>query len=154
MDDRGFEAEKRIPLTPKELFEKIKEMLPGEAGYIKAEFEGPDIVVYLSNAKAMYTDDTVIRNIASSIKKKLIIRSSQDALMEPEKARAAIERIIPKEAMIHNIKFVPEFSEVYVEALKPGLVIGKHGSNLKAIAIETSWTPKVLRMPTMASDTL
>ena len=38
--------------------------------------------------------------------------------------------------------------------MKPGLVIGKHGSNLKSIAIETSWTPKVLRTPTMASDTL
>ena len=107
-------------------------MLPHEAGYIKAEFEGPDIVVYLSNAKEMYKDDSVIRNIASSIKKKLIIRSSPESLMDPEKAKAAIERIIPKEATIHNIKFVPEFCEVYIEALKPGLVIGKHGSNLKA----------------------
>ncbi len=154
MEERDYEAQNRVPLTPKELFERIKEMLPNEAGYIKAEFEGPDIVVYLSNAKEMYKDDSVIRNIASSIKKKLIIRSSQDSLMDPEKAKAAIERIIPKEATIHNIKFVPEFSEVYIEALKPGLVIGKHGSNLKSIAIETSWTPKVLRTPTMASDTL
>jgi KH/beta-lactamase-domain protein len=154
LQENGFEAERRIPLTPKELFEKIKGMLPSEAGYIKAEFEGPDIVVYLSNAKEMYKDDSVIRNIASSIKKKLIVRGTSDSLMAPDKAKEAIERIIPKEATIHNIKFVPEFSEVYIEALKPGLVIGKHGSNLKAIAIETNWTPKVLRMPTMASDTL
>ena len=61
---------------------------------------------------------------------------------------------MPKEAVIHNIKFVAEFSEVYIEALKPGLVIGKRGSNLKAIAMQTNWTPKVLRTPTMASDTL
>ena len=149
-----YGANVKVPLSPKELFEKIKGMLPPQAGYIKAEFEGPDIVVYLSNAKEMYTDDSVIRNIASFIKKKLIIRSSSDALMDTEKAKAAIERIIPKEATIHSIRFVPEFSEVYVEALKPGLVIGKHGSNLRAIAIETGWSPKVLRTPTMASDTL
>ena len=87
------------------------------AGYIKAEFEGPDIVVYLSNAKEMYKDDSVIRNIASSIKKKLIIRSTaKTRSWSPEKAKAAIERIVPKEATIHNIKFVPEFSEVYIEA--------------------------------------
>ena len=61
---------------------------------------------------------------------------------------------MPKEAVINNIKFVAEFSEVYIEALKPGLVIGKNGSTLKSIAIETSWTPKVLRTPTMNSDTL
>ena len=64
-------------------------------------------MVYLSNAKEMYKDDSVIRNIASSIKKKLIIRSAPESLMEPEKAKEAIERIIPKEATIHNIKFVP-----------------------------------------------
>ena len=35
-----------------DLFEKIKAMLPAEAGFVKAEFEGPDIVVYLKNTKA------------------------------------------------------------------------------------------------------
>ena len=36
----------------------------------------------------------------------------------------------------------------------PGLVIGKGGSTLMQIIIETSWVPRVLRQPTMNSDVI
>ncbi len=137
-----------------ELFKRIESMLPGEVGFIKAEFEGPDIVVYVKNPKFVYQDDSVVRNIAASIKKKLIIRSDSGSLMNPEKALEIIKQLVPSEAGINNVKFVPEFSEVYIEAMKPGLVIGKGGSVLKSIAMETSWTPKALRTPTMQSETI
>ncbi len=137
-----------------EIFKKIESMLPAEANFVKAEFEGPDIVVYVKNPKRIYDDDFVIRNIASSIKKKLILRSDGSVLMQPEKALEIIKQLIPVEATIGNVRFMPEFSEVYIEALKPGLVIGKGGSTLKAIAIQTNWTPKALRTPTMHSDTI
>lgn len=155
MEEKPVESrEHRSKEQADELFRRIETMLPPEADFIKAEFEGPDIVIYLKNTKALYRDDSVIRNIASSIKKKLIIRSEQGSLMEPEKALEAIKQLIPPEAGVGNIKFVPEFSEVYIEALKPGLVIGKSGSTLKSIAMETNWTPKVLRTPTMSSNTI
>ncbi len=141
-------------LHSEELFKRIKEMLPGDVGFKEAEFEGPDIVVYVTNPKQVYEDDSVVRNIAASIKKKLIVRSDQQHLMDANKAEELIKQIIPQEASISSIKFVPEFSEVYIDALKPGLVIGKGGSSLKAIAIQTNWTPKVLRTPTMHSDTI
>jgi len=137
-----------------ELFGKIRNMLPDSIGFVKAEFEGPDIVIYMKNPKPLYEDDTIIRNVASSIKKKLIIRSDPSVLMPPEKALEVITSLVPKEAVVANVKFVPEFSEVYIEALKPGLVIGKGGSTLKSIAMQTNWTPKVLRTPTMNSDTI
>jgi len=137
-----------------ELFNKIRSMLPDDIGFVKAEFEGPDIVVYMKNPKPLYDNDTIIRNVASTIKKKLIIRSDSSVLMAPDKALELITSIIPKEATIAEIKFVPEFSEVYIEALKPGLVIGKGGSTLKSIAMQTNWTPKVLRTPTMNSNTI
>ncbi|MGC8670109.1 MAG: beta-CASP ribonuclease aCPSF1 [Candidatus Micrarchaeia archaeon] len=137
-----------------ELFNKIASMLPDEAGFVKAEFEGPDIVVYLKNPKVLYENEQIIRNAASTIKKKLIVRSDSSILMNPEKALEVINSLIPKEAVVATIRFVPEFSEVYIEALKPGLVIGKGGSTLKSIAIQTNWTPKVLRTPTMNSDTI
>ncbi|MCL4374088.1 MAG: beta-CASP ribonuclease aCPSF1 [Candidatus Marsarchaeota archaeon] len=137
-----------------ELFSKIQSMLPDEIGFVKAEFEGPDIVVYMKNPRPLYENDSIIRNVASAIKKKLIIRSDSSVLMPPEKAAEIIGTLIPKEAVVANVKFVPEFSEVYIEALKPGLVIGKGGSTLKNIATQTNWTPKVLRTPTMNSETI
>jgi hypothetical protein len=136
------------------LFEKIKEMLPSEAGFVKAEFEGPDIIVYLKNSKIIYENETIIRGIASAIKKKIVVRSDSSALMPPEEAKSLIEGIVPKEAVIASIRFVPEFSEVYIEALKPGLVIGKGGSTLKSIGMQTRWSPKILRTPTMSCETV
>jgi hypothetical protein len=137
-----------------ELFGKIEDMLPKEAGFVKAEFEGPDIVIYVKNIKMVYSDDTVIRGIASSIKKKLVIRSDESSLMAPEKAKPIIEGIIPPEAVVAGMRFMPRFSEIYIEAMKPGLVIGKGGMTLKRIAMETGWTPKVLRTPTMSSEVI
>ena len=152
MDEK--EAKERSKEQLDQLFDKIKEMLPSEAEFVKAEFEGPDIVIYLKNAKAVYQDDAIVRGIASSIKKKLVIRSDESHLMDPEKAKETIKSLIPPEAVVSNIRFMPRFSEVYIEALKPGLVIGKGGSTLKSISIQTGWCPKVLRTPTMNSDTI
>ena len=154
MDEREVEDKQNNKEHAEELFEKIKSMIPSGAGFVKIEFEGPDIVVYLKNAKLLYEDDSVVRGIASSIKKKLVIRSEPNSLMAKTKAEEIIRELVPKDAVIGSIKFVDEFSEVYIEALKPGLVIGKGGSTLKSIAMQTSWTPKVLRTPTMESDTL
>lgn len=137
-----------------ELFKKIESMLPGDVGYIRGEFEGPDIVVYVKNPKKVYEDDFVIRNIAASIKRKLIVRSDSAGLMAPEKALEIIKQLVPAEAVVSSVKFAPEFCEVYIDALKPGLVIGKGGSTLKAIASQTNWAPKTLRTPTMQSDTI
>ncbi|MCL4389585.1 beta-CASP ribonuclease aCPSF1 [Candidatus Marsarchaeota archaeon] len=137
-----------------ELFGKIAGMLPEEAGFVKAEFEGPDIVIYVKNVNAVYHDEMVVRSIASSIKKKLIIRGDESALAKPEEAKQIIERLVPKEAAIASIKFMPKFSEVYIEAMKPGLVIGKGGMTLKSISMETGWAPKVLRTPTMNSEVI
>ncbi len=155
MEERAVENKERADRAQaEELFDKIRSMLPNEAGFVKAEFEGPDIVVYLKNAKLLYEGDNVVRSIASSIKKKLVIRSDPGTLMDVKKAEEIIKSLVPADAVINNIKFIGEFSEVYIEALKPGLVIGKGGSTLKSIAIQTNWTPKVLRTPTMESDTL
>jgi KH/beta-lactamase-domain protein len=146
--------EERDKENAEELFDKIKSMVPASAGFVKAEFEGPDIAVYLKHTKELYENDTIIRGIASSIKKKLVIRSEINSLMAKPKAEEIIRKLVPADAGIGSIKFADEFSEVYIEALKPGLVIGKNGSTLKSIAMETAWTPKVLRTPTMDSDTL
>ena len=138
----------------KDLIETLKEVLPKNIGLVKAEYEGPDIAVYVSNIEVVYDDESLVKNLSSMIKRKLIIRSDPSKLLDPEKAKEKILELIPKEAEVGNIKFVPDFGEVYIEALKPGLVIGKGGSTLKSIINETKWVPKVLRVPTMNSDVI
>ncbi|MGC8538672.1 MAG: beta-CASP ribonuclease aCPSF1 [Candidatus Micrarchaeia archaeon] len=136
------------------IFDKIKELLPADAGFVRAEFEGPDIAVYVMNVSRVYNDENLIRNISAAVKKKLLVRSDPSKLMAVDKAAEKIKEIVPKEAEISNVRFSQEFCEAYIEALKPGLVIGKGGSTLKAIVSATNWMPRVLRTPTMNSDVI
>ncbi len=140
----------------KDILEEVKRLMPAPAGITKVDFEGPDVAVYVNDVAFVYRDENIIRNISVSIKKRLIVRSDASKLTDPESAAKKIKEIVPPEAGIseEGIRFVPEFSEVYIEALKPGLVIGKGGANLINIISETKWIPKVLRIPTMNSDVI
>ena len=69
-------------------------------------------------------------------------------------AKNIIKSIIPKEAGVedNDIRFFKEFNEVKIYAYKPGLVIGKKGSNLLEIIEKTGWLPRVIRKPSIESD--
>ncbi|MCX8196984.1 MAG: beta-CASP ribonuclease aCPSF1 [Candidatus Micrarchaeota archaeon] len=140
----------------KEIEKKLHELVPSECKMTKVEAEGLDIVIYLKNIGAFYENDQLIRKIASTIRKRILVKSDPSSLMPPEEALKTIREIIPPEAGVaeDGIKFNPEFCEVNIEALKPGLVIGKGGVTLKAIIQKTHWAPVVLRTPTMPSSTI
>jgi len=137
-----------------EISKTLESILPPECGLAKVEFEGPDVAIYLKNIKVFYEDENLIRKIAGALRKRIIVRSDPSALMPPEEALSKIKEIIPPEAGVTDIKFSPDFCEVNIESLKPGLVIGKGGSTLKQIIFTTRWVPKILRTPTMPSDTI
>ncbi len=140
----------------KDLLEKVKELIPAAAEVVDVEFEGPDIAVYVKDVTQVYNDETVIRSISATIKKRIIVRSEASRLMSEEEAVKKIIEIVPPDAGIkeEKIRFEKEFSQVYIEAMKPGLVIGKGGVTLVRIINETRWLPKVLRTPTMNSDVI
>ena len=140
----------------KEILDKVSSMIPSDAGASSVDFEGPDVAVYVDNMAAIYRDESIIKNISASVKKRLIVRSNPSKLMEPEAALEKIKALIPPDAGVQpeGIRFMPDFCEVYIEALKPGLVIGKGGSTLMQIIRDTNWVPRVLRLPTMNSDVI
>ena len=138
----------------KDIEKTIIEIMPKKCEVSKVDAEGLNVVVYLRNIQSFYETDQLIKHIAGAVKKKVLIRADPSTLMEMEKALARIKEIIPKEVEVTSIRFVPEFSEVHIETLKPGLVIGKGGTTLKEIMLQTNWAPVVLRTPTMASSTI
>ncbi len=138
----------------KEIEKKVSELVPSECKLTKVECEGLDIVVYLGDIRAFYRNDQLIRKLAGSLRKRVLIRSDPASLRPPEESLKAIQQIVPADAKVNDIRFIPEFCEVMIEALKPGLVIGKGGSTLKSIIEQTGWAPQVVRQPTMASSTI
>lgn len=138
----------------KDIIKKITEVMPSECKVTKAEPEGLAIVIYISDVAAFYKNTSLIKEIASAVKKKVLIRVDPKYLMPIDAAKQEIEKLIPADAGVKRISFVPEMSEVRIEAIKSGLVIGKGGTLLKEIMMRTGWAPIVLRAPTMPSVTL
>ena len=135
--------------TKAELSEKIKGLLPPNSELVKLETEGPDIVLYIDNLDNFYSAPNPLKDIATGIKKKIVIRGTKDAMLPPDEATEKIKNLVQEDAGISNIQFCPDFSEVWIEAYKPGLVIGKGGSILKELIKSTGWAPKILRRPTV-----
>ena len=138
----------------KDIVKKISEIMPPQCEVTKVEPEGLSTVIYIKNINAFYSNDRLIKELASALKKKVTIRVDPTELTDIGEAKSLIESIVPKEADIKNITFVPEMCEVRIEAIKPGLVIGKGGSILKEIMLKTKWAPVTLRAPTMPSATI
>jgi len=138
----------------KELIKKVSEMIPKECEPTKIEPEGLSVVVYLKNIDAFYKNSTLIKDLATAIKKKITVRADPSVLAPIDSAKKTIEGLIPQEAGVKSITFVPEMCEVHIEALKSGLAIGKGGAVLKEIMQKTGWSPVVIRAPTMPSVTI
>lgn len=137
-----------------EIVEILEEIAGEDFKITKVEFLGNAVVVYVNDVNPVYEKGGFINKAASTLKKKILLRTDRAYLMPEEEAEKVIREIIPQEAGITEILFNKELSEVWIEAEKPGLVIGKEGSRLKEIITKTGWAPKVLRRPTIHSETL
>ncbi len=138
----------------KEVKEVINSALPKEAEITNVDMEGPEVAVYTKNPKIFFENENFVAKIAFELKKRVNIRTDKSLLQEEEKALREIKEIVPEEAEVKDIYFNPSFSEVVIEAIKPGLVIGKGGETSKQIIIRTGWTPRILRSPTSPSEIL
>jgi len=137
-----------------ELKETVKNTLPEKAKVTKIEMEGPEIAIYTQNPQAFFENENLVAKTAHELKKRVNVRTDKSLLTEHDNASERIKEIVPEDAGIKDISFNDSFSEVVIEALKPGLVIGKGGQTSKEIILKTGWTPKIIRAPTSDSKIL
>ena len=138
----------------KDLNTKIADKLPKGVTISDLEFEGPELVIYTTDPKAFADNGDIIRSMAKDLRKRIVVRPDPKMLAEPEAAIKAIAEIVPPESGVTNHYFDTETGEVIIEAEKPGLVIGRHGSTLREITKHIGWTPKVVRTPPIESYTV
>ena len=137
-----------------ELKAKITKKLPAGVTLSLVEFEGPELVIYTPEPKKLADNGDIIRNLAKDLRKRLVVRPDPAVLADPEVVIEMISRIVPEDAGISSHYFDPDTGEVIIEAEKPGIVIGRHGSTLREITREIGWTPKVVRTPPIKSSTV
>src|SRR3989338_11530933 len=109
----------------KQIKETVLNNLPKEARITGVEVEGPEVAIYTQNPKAFFENENLIAKVAFELKKRVNLRTDKSLLLEQDKAEKKIKEIVPIEADIKSIAFNPAFSEVVIESIKPGLVIGK-----------------------------
>ena len=134
-------------VTYGEIRDKIKELIPVDAKITKIEFEGPEIALYSKNPNILVDNGEIIKTLAKTLQKRIVIRADPSVRLDKEQAIAKINEIVPKEAEITKIDFDDTLGEAIIEAKKPGLVIGKNGLTLKEITRTIFWRPVVIRAP-------
>ncbi|WP_331235847.1 beta-CASP ribonuclease aCPSF1 [Natronorarus salvus] len=132
----------------------IRNEIPNDISVSDVTYEGPELVVYTRDPKKFARQDDLIRNLASKLRKRITVRPDPDVLAAPERAAEKIRSVVPEEAGISDLDFHADTGEVVIEAQKPGMVIGRHGSTLRQITQEVGWTPEVVRTPPIESPTV
>ena len=137
-----------------EMEAEITNEVPNDITITEVTYEGPELVVYTRDPKKFARNGDLIRSLASKLRKRISVRPDPSVLAPPDAAREEVMTVIPDEAGVTDLDFHPDTGEVVIEAEKPGMVIGRHGSTLREITQEVGWTPEVVRTPPIESATV
>jgi hypothetical protein len=132
----------------------VKKIVPDHVEITAIDFEGPTIVIYTKNMEVFSNGNELIRQIAQQLRRRITVRPDPSLLVSQEDAEKTIRETIPAEAQITGIYFDTESGEVTIEALAPGMVIGRHGAVLNDLKRKIGWAPNVVRTPPIPSKTV
>ncbi len=133
---------------------KIEREVPTDVTITDVTFEGPELVIYTRDPKRFANEGDLVRDLASKLRKRITVRPDPSVLLPPSQAKQRVDDVIPDEAGVTDLDFHVDTGEVVIEAEKPGMVIGRHGSTLREITQEVGWTPEVVRTPPIESSTV
>ena len=102
------------------ILKELDQKLPKDASISEVKFEGSEIVLYTKNKDFFRMSESLIKDVVHALKKRVEIRPDMSISMDMEKAKKAIEKIVPESAGIKAIYFEPELGKVVIESQKPG----------------------------------
>ena len=140
-------------LTYSEIRQAILDKIPPEVGITRIEFEGPRLAIYCHKPEILQERGHIVGEIAGIIKKRIVIRSDPSVRMPEVQAESIIKEVL-EEAGLVQAYFDPALGEVVLEVERPGVAIGKSGSNILEIVTRTHWSPNFVRSPPIPSMTI
>ncbi len=138
----------------REIKGKVRGVIPPSIDVSDVEFEGALVVIYTKHPDKFAKNENLVRQLAKMLQKRIAVRPDPSVITDTERAEEKIKNIIPKDAEITNIYFLPEVGEVTIETMKPGVAIGKQGILLNEIRKTINWSPKIIRTPPIQSKTV
>jgi KH/beta-lactamase-domain protein len=140
-------------LTYSEIRQAILDKIPPEVGITRIEFEGPRLAIYCHKPEILQERGHIVGEIAGVIKKRIVIRSDPSVRLPEIQSESIIKEIL-EEAGLVQAYFDPALGEVVLEVERPGVAIGKSGSNVLDIVTRTHWSPNFVRSPPIPSMTI
>jgi len=124
-----------IELVRKEVLERA----PPEASLTGIEIEGPQIVLLTKNPEFMLSGQQYASELAKVLRKRVVIRTAPQYLLEEEAASGAISSILPKEAGLQRIIFNYNTGEAISIADNIALLEADINNLTQKVAKETGW---------------
>jgi len=97
-----------MQMTYRELKDEIAKIIPRNIEY-EVDLEAGNIAIITQNMKPFTGQDGLIGKIARKVKRKIVLRTPIDSMMDMDQAQDAIRVIIPEEACITAMFFDAEF---------------------------------------------
>lgn len=91
-------------MTYRELKDEIAKIIPRSIDY-EIDLEAGNIAIITADMKPFTGQDGLIGKIARRVKRKIVLRTPIDAMMDMDKARDVIQEIIPEDADITEMYF-------------------------------------------------
>ncbi len=138
----------------REIKGKVRGVIPPSIDVSDVEFEGALVVIYTKHPDKFAKNEDLVKQLAKMLQKRIAVRPDPSVITDTDTAERKIKNLIPKDAEITNIYFLPEVGEVTIEVVKPGVAIGKQGVLLNEIRKSVNWSPKIIRTPPIQSKTV
>lgn len=138
----------------REIKGKVRAIIPPSIDVSDVEFEGALVVIYTKHPDKFAVNEDLIKQLAKLLQKRIAVRPDPSVLTDTDTAERKIKNIIPKDAELTNIYFLPDVGEVTIEVMKPGVAIGKQGILLNEIRKTINWSPHIIRTPPIQSKTV
>ncbi|MEM3494063.1 MAG: beta-CASP ribonuclease aCPSF1 [Thermoplasmata archaeon] len=144
----------RLEEVVKEVRGAIRNIISAEIDVSDVTMEGPTVVVYTKDIEKFAENPEIVKQIAQTIRKRILVRPDPKVVKPPEAAEEEIRKCIPPEADIKEIFFDTETGEVTIEAGNPLKASGANGAIENQIKKITGWVPRIVRAPPIPSKTV
>ncbi len=136
--------------------EEIFKRIPPEAQLTKIEFEGPEIAIYVRNVKFIIEREDIIKTLAKTLRKRIVVRVDESARLPEHEALKKILSMLPGDVKVSkdDITFDKVLGEVFIRTLEPRKFYQDDKLLYRMIFQVTGWRPVIIRKPPLRSKIL
>ena len=118
-----------MQMTYRELKDEIAKIIPRNIEY-EVDLEAGNIAIITTNMKPFTGQDGLIGKIARRIKRKIVLRTPIDSMMDMDDAKDVIQDIIPEDADITEMSSMPATARSPFNAASQERRLGDEGKTV------------------------